>query len=834
MESTDSPLLQHALLLEEAERIARMGTFEWHLATDERVWTPGLWRLFGAEPRPGAPALEEYLSWVHPDDREDQRRLQMDLLGNPRSWESSYRVVKPNGELAYVRTRAVLAKVGASRVVVRGTVQDETMERLADAALRRGERRFRALTSNAPVGIVELDTEGRCVFVNERFCELSGIPMKATAGWGWMGALLPDERETVLADGFKAARGGGELVREHRMIRSDGKLVWISARTAKLCDEAGTVEGYIVTCTDITELKVANRALEEAEARFRSAFDSAPIGMVITGLDGTFEHVNLALCEITGYSREQLEGMTFHSITPPEDVATNDMAVRQMTSGELAVYRTEKRYIHADGHLVPIEISSTVVRDGDGKPLKFLTQIQDITERKLFEGRLQHLADHDSLTGLFNRRRFEEELARELALAERYGASAAVLAIDLDNFKYINDSLGHSIGDQVISRAGEALVGRLRKTDLIARLGGDEFAVILPRVNTAEALRVANALLEAVTSVDLQALGLRGGNVTASVGISVFEPGSAPNAEELLVEADIAMYDAKEAGRARAMVYNAGEERGQRMKARITWADRIREALATDHFVLHAQEIQSLTGDPVPRFELLLRMLSPDGDLIMPASFLQVAERFDLVQEIDAWVIRNAAHILAEQQASGRELVLSVNLSAKSITDPELPALIARALEAEGANPRGLCLEVTETAAIVNVERAKSFAGAVGDLGCELSLDDFGAGFASFYYLKHLSFDVLKIDGEFVRDLTTSQMNKLLVKSVVDIARGLKKRTVAEFVGDQPTLELLREMGVDFAQGFHVGKPQPLEAVGLRSHIENRSRGAKPARSYTG
>jgi diguanylate cyclase (GGDEF)-like protein/PAS domain S-box-containing protein len=953
MESVDSPIFQHALLLEEAERIAGLGTFEWHLASGERIWTPGLWRLFGRAPRPGGPRLEEFLSWVHPDDLEDQRRLQLGLLEDPRSWETAYRVVKPDGEVAYLRTRGLLASADGP-TVIRGTVQDITTERLADKALRRGERRFRTLTSNAPVGIVELDTEGRCVFVNERFCELSGIPQDHTAEWGWMGALRPDERETVLADGFRAARGGGELVREHRMIRTDGKLVWISARTAPLRDESGATEGYIVTCTDITEMKEANRALEEAEARFgnafdeapigmalisppggflrvnselvrmtgysqeqllamnlqelsapdelaetlelirrvlegeartfsverryrrsdgelawvdlsvsvvrdesgplymvaqiedvserrradeavraaearfRSAFDSAPIGMVITDLDGRFEHVNPALCDITGYSREELEDMNFHTITPPEDLVQSDRAVEQMIRGELSVHRTEKRYIHADGHLVPIEISATVVRDADGQPLKFLTQIQDITERKLFEGRLQHLADHDSLTGLFNRRRFEEELERELALAERYGASAAVLAIDIDNFKYINDSLGHSTGDQLIARVGEALVARLRKTDVIARLGGDEFAVILPHADEDEASGVAESLLQAVGSVDLQAIGSRGRNVTASIGISVFEPGSRLSADELLVEADIAMYDAKEAGRARATVYNAGEERGQRMQARITWADRVREALADERFVLHAQEIRSLTGDPVPRFELLLRMLSATGELIPPASFLQVAERFDLIQEIDCWVVQSAARILAAQQAAGRELVLSVNLSAKSITDPEVPLLIARALEEEGADPHGLSIEVTETAAIVNVERAKDFARAVGELGCELSLDDFGSGFASFYYLKHLAFDVLKIDGEFVRDLTTSRMNQLLVRSVVDIARGLDKRTVAEFVGDQPTLEMLRDMGVDFAQGFHVSKPQPLDALGLSSHIESLSSGSKP------
>jgi diguanylate cyclase (GGDEF)-like protein/PAS domain S-box-containing protein len=954
--STDSPILQHALLLEEAEQIARVGSFEWHIPTDESIWTPGLWRIFGLEPRDEGPSGEEFLSWIHPDDREEQRRLQQAMMENPESWQSNYRLVRPNGEIAYMRTRGVLAW-SDGHVVMRGTVQDVTTERHADEALRRGERRFRALTKNAPVGIVELDTEGRCVFVNERFCELSGIPLEKTSGWGWMGALHPDERETVLADGNRAARDGQELVREHRMIRADGKLVWISARTARLRDESGAIEGYIVTCTDITELKEANSALEEAEARFanafeeapigmalvspeggflrvnrelvritaytqeqllemsfkdishpeeldesldlvrrllageiktfnlerrhlrangqfawidvsvsavrddsgplymvaqvedvterrradeavraaearfRSAFDGAPIGMAITSLEGRFEHVNPALCEITGYAREQLEGTSFQSITHAEDVGDNNAAVEQLISGALSVYRTEKRYIHADGHLVPIEISSTLVRDCDGAPLNFLTQIQDITERKLFEGRLQHLADHDSLTGLFNRRRFEEELARELALAERHGNSAALLAIDLDNFKYINDSLGHSIGDELIARVGEALFERLRRTDVLARLGGDEFAVILPHAGEDDASRVAGALLDSVSAVDLQPTGSHKRQVTASIGISIFEPGSGLGAEELLVEADIAMYDAKEAGRGRATVYSASEDRGERMQARITWADRIREGLADDRFVLYAQEIQSLSGDPVPRFELLLRMVSEDGEVILPGSFLHVAERFDLIQEIDAWVVQGAARILAEHQAAGHELALSVNLSAKSITDPNMPAQIARALEDAGADGRGLCIEVTETAAIVNVDRAKSFASAVAALGCELSLDDFGAGFASFYYLKHLSFDVLKIDGEFVRELTTSHMNQLLVKSVVDIARGLGKRTVAEFVGDEPTLEMLRGMGVDFAQGFHVGKPQPLEAAGLLSHIETRSSGSNPARS---
>jgi len=347
--------------------------------------------------------------------------------------------------------------------------------------------------------------------------------------------------------------------------------------------------------------------------------------------------------------------------------------------------------------------------------------------------------------------------------------------------------------------------------------------VILPRIDESTARDVAESLIDAVGSVDLVGLGARGGGkVSASVGIAMFEPEANRTAEELLVEADIAMYDAKEAGRGRTVLYDPEEDREERMLSRMTWADRIREALANDAFVLHAQPVLSLRSDPTPRSELLLRMLGENGDLIPPASFLFIAERFDLVQEIDRWVVSRAVAILAEEQAEGRDVALCVNLSAKSVTDPLLPEYIEHELRSRGADGRGLCFEVTETAAVVNIDRARHFARLVAEMGCEFALDDFGAGFASFYYLKHLAFDLLKIDGEFVTDLTTSRTNQLVVKAVVDIARGLGKRTIAEFVEDAQTLEMLRGMGVDFAQGFHVAKPAPLPLLqAALPHLEN-------------
>ena len=455
------------------------------------------------------------------------------------------------------------------------------------------------------------------------------------------------------------------------------------------------------------------------------------------------------------------------------------------------------------------------MRGVDGEPMYRIDQLQDATERKRFEGQLQYLADHDPLTGLFNRRRFFEELDRELAIAQRYSNDGALLSLDLDHFKYINDSLGHAKGDELLARVAGICRERLRDTDLVARLGGDEFAIILPRAKEQQARDVAEGLLTAVRKEIRLEIGLQARRVTVSIGIAPFWAGDGLTAVELLNEADIAMYDAKEAGRDTISTYDTGQHRQKKMQARLSWAERIRRALENDGFVLHAQPILALNGDQRPRQELLLRLIGEDGDLIPPGVFLYIAERFGLAPDLDRWVVHHAIDLLAEHQRAGSDLCLEVNVSAHSVIDNQLIDLITDRLAATNADPRGLCFELTETAAIINVDRARDFARQLSNLGCEFALDDFGAGFASFYYLKHLQFDYLKIDGEFIKDLPSSHTNQVIVKSVVQMAQGLGKKTIAEFVEDEPTLDLLRDYGVDYAQGYHIAKPAPLEPIAL-------------------
>jgi EAL domain-containing protein (putative c-di-GMP-specific phosphodiesterase class I) len=272
------------------------------------------------------------------------------------------------------------------------------------------------------------------------------------------------------------------------------------------------------------------------------------------------------------------------------------------------------------------------------------------------------------------------------------------------------------------------------------------------------------------------------------------------------------MYDAKEAGRDQACLFDADSSRQLSLQERMTWADEIRAALAEDRFTLYAQPIVPLQGGSTG-YELLVRMVSREGEIVPPGAFLPVAERFDLVQDIDRWVVNRAIELLGERLRVGDDVRFEVNLSAKSLGQADLPAQIARQLAAHDVDPSRLIFEVTETAAIGNLDRAKQFADRLGELGCGFALDDFGAGFASFYYLKHLPFDYLKIDGEFVESLTQSTTNQLVVQSLVTIARGLGKQTIAEYVGDEATVELLREYGVDFAQGFHLGRPRPVAEI---------------------
>lgn len=565
------------------------------------------------------------------------------------------------------------------------------------------------------------------------------------------------------------------------------------------------------------ERELAESALATAEERFRTAFSEAPIGMALIAPDGRHLQVNRALQKITRYSEEQLLRLPSAELTHPDDRRADEMAIAFMLSGQLRVYDVEKRLLNADGESSWVAAHTALIRDKHQRPAYFLTQIEDITARHQYESRLQHMADHDPLTGLLNRRAYERELSEHLASA-RTRQEGAVIVLDLDDFKHVNDTLGHSAGDDLIMRVAKALVQRLRSDDVIARLGGDEFAILLRSGATTQIERVAQSLLSTVRAQRAaRGHGGRERPVTASIGIVPLDGSRTLSADEALTAADLAMYDAKEAGRDRCETYGgpAGSEWQEGNKARIEtrleWVERIRAALDEDRLVLHAQPVVQTATGATTQHELLIRMLDLDGSIIQPGAFLPIAERYGLIREIDRWVAASAIAMLGRERLAGRRPVVEINLSGQSLSDPDLAQHVGDALSAAGVDPRQLIFEVTETAAIGNILAARSCAEQLGELGCRFALDDFGAGFGSFYYLKHLPFDFIKIDGEFVRNCTVDSTDRLVVRAVVELARGMSKLTIAEFVGDQQTLQVLQELGVDYVQGFHLGKPAPLD-----------------------
>jgi diguanylate cyclase (GGDEF)-like protein/PAS domain S-box-containing protein len=643
--------------------------------------------------------------------------------------------------------------------------------------------------------------------------------------------IHPEDVAAVTAALQQAADAGAPFEITYRVRRPDGAQRIMHGRGARADrDEDGRVRRIWGTTQDVTDLHALEAGRREAEARFRTAFEHAPIGISVVALRGDavgqWLSVNPAMGEMLGWPREELIDEPLKSFIHPEDRWISRGSLVGLARGDQERISVECRLLHRDGTVLWTLVTAAAVRDTQGTPRHAVLQVVDITERKHVEGRLQHLADHDPLTGLLNRRRFEAELDRVLAEAERYGRPGALLVLDLDGFKYVNDTLGHRAGDELIARLSTTLRAELRESDVIARLGGDEFGVILPESSSEQAAAVADKLLRAVRRDGVVADDARHARVTASIGMAAFDGGDGLGAEELLVEADIAMYDAKEAGRNRATAHERVETGSGRNVSRLSWLERIRRALDEDRFELHAQPIVALAGDDedeVPAFELLLRMRSDAGDLVPPATFLPIAERFDLIQAIDRWVVARAVRLLRREHADGRPVTLSVNVSGRTMGDAAFAGWLEALLTREPVPAQRLIVEITETAAIVNIESARALAETLRRLGCLLALDDFGAGFASFNYLKHLEFDVLKIDGEFVQGLNENPTDRLVVEAVVAIARGLGTPSLAEFVADSETLDAVRALGVDYAQGFHLGRPAPVEEA-LRAAQRELSR----------
>ena len=521
---------------------------------------------------------------------------------------------------------------------------------------------------------------------------------------------------------------------------------------------------------------------------------------------------------LTGYGREEMQGMPVYNLLTRVHKNSPKDPLAELVAGVREHFEEECELICKDGQTLDIVWHHSRLHGQGHDGAIILSVGMDITARKQAELRLAWLAEHDPLTGLSNRRRFEKELEQAIAASKRYQHSGALLFFDLDQFKYVNDTSGHRAGDQLLQSLGESLPTLLREVDVIGRLGGDEFAVILSRANADEAIQVAKKILAHIRGTEFSS-GERIHKVTASIGIALF-PEHGSDVEDLLARADLAMYQVKDTGRGGWYLLSEDDQSHRRMQERVLWKQRVEKALAEDRFTLYVQPIVSIADRSIRHYEVLLRMLGEDGSIIAPAQFIEVAERSGLINAIDHWVLDKSIQFLAKLRDQGQRETLAVNLSAHAFNDPELVKHLQRLLLETKLEPEQLVFEMTETAALADITAAQRLMGAINDIGCQFALDDFGTGFSSFFYLRQLPFEFIKIDGSFIRNLADRPDDQVLVKAMGEIAIAFGKKAIAEQVEDAEALSLLEQYGIDYAQGYYTGKPMEIARITAQSRPE--------------
>ena len=545
----------------------------------------------------------------------------------------------------------------------------------------------------------------------------------------------------------------------------------------------------------VLRLLTSLRENERLSGDNESIIGAAGEGIMRVDLDRRLNYANPAALEMLGYTSAEVLGRRAHELmhhTRPDGkpYPATECPIRHSLGEGLSQRVSDELFWRKDGSSLPVDYTSAPLRER-GRIVGAVVVFDDVTEQRQLSAQLREQADHDGLTGLCNRRHFVEELADQLSYAQRYGRPGVLLMIDLDDFKLVNDSYGHPVGDRVLCEVGASLTASVRETDVVARIGGDEFAVLLREASEAEGGEVATGLVAAIKAKSDPGVG-------ASIGLASFDGAHGRTADELLIAADVALYEAKDDGGGRGVVYA-----GQTGPA-LTWVKRIREAIEEQRLTVYAQPIVDVTTGRVVREELLVRMLDHDGDRIPPAAFLPTAERFGLIEEIDLVVLEKGIELVRQGRA------VAINVSAHTLGDARYVPMLEAAL-AEGLEPPCFNFELTETAAVANLADVQHFASRLRELGCSLALDDFGTGFSPLVYLKQIHAQYLKIDTQFVRGLGDSPADQQVVRAIVSIAHSFGQETVAEGVEDEATLTRVRELGVDYAQGFHVGRPAPTE-----------------------
>ncbi len=606
-------------------------------------------------------------------------------------------------------------------------------------------------------------------------------------------------------------RSVGVLCLEHR----GGRRSW----TLEEQNFAAALAEMVALALDQHQRRRVEEALFREKERAQVTLESIADGVVTTDVTGRINYINPVAAELTGWAQAQAHGHALQDVVHLFDEATGaplEDVYGQVVGGDGHVCLPQDlRLVHRDGRRdFSIEVSAAPLRDREQRLIGAVLVFHDVTELRGMARLMSYQASHDVLTGLPNRREFEAQVEQALRAAAQEGSRHVLMYLDLDQFKVVNDTCGHVAGDELLKQVGSLLQGSIGQTDLLARLGGDEFGVLLNNRELSAARAVAETMKQVIKEFRF-AWESRMFDLSVSIGVVAVDRHSR-DLGELLSAADAACYVAKDEGRNRVHVYLPDDAVTARRHGEMQWVHRINRAFAENRLHLYYQPIVPLGtgGAEKVSCEVLIRMVDEAGELVPPMAFIPAAERYQMMTGLDQWVVHEVLAALGRGDSALEAFELcSINLSGQSLCDDQFLGHVLGAIVDNDVDPRRLCFEITETAAIANFPRATRLIAELRARGCRFALDDFGSGLSSFAYLKTLAVDFLKIDGEFVRDMAHDPVDYAMVAAINHLGHVMGKKTIAEHVEDQAVVEHLRRLGVDYAQGYAIARPAPLRPV---------------------
>jgi diguanylate cyclase (GGDEF)-like protein/PAS domain S-box-containing protein len=685
--------------------------------------------------------------------------------------------------------------------------------RAAEDALRNSEMKFRGLFESMMEGVYQTSRDGRILVANPAFVNLMGygsaeelyqVPAKALY---W----CPGDRETFV----RRVESEGELRNEEYILRrKDGSMLVVTDSSRVVLDHQGRVTGYEGTLSDITERKKAETAVFQAKERAQVTLQSIGDAVITTDSEGRIDYMNPVAESLTGWENREAQDQLIGKVLTVVDEGTREARespiMRCLREGQTLGLAEHTVLVNRRGQELAIQDSAAPIRDRAGNLIGAVMVFHDVSKERRLHRALHYQASHDALTGLINRREFENRLTAAVEsarLAER--DRHALLYLDLDQFKLVNDTCGHPAGDQLLKQITGVLQSRVRSGDTLARLGGDEFGILLQKCSLDQALRIADTLRQAIR--DFRFIW-QDGVLEVGVSIGIVEiTGETPTVANVMSAADVACYSAKDLGRNRVQLYKPDDvpERHREMH----WVSKLARACDESRFELFYQPIVPIGAggrehEP-EHFELVLRLPDESGAMVTPAEFIPAAERYNVMPSIDRWVVRQALERLVYRSGSGvRPFTIAVNLSGTSLNDERFLEYLITELGSHELAAGAMCFEITETAAIANLGNVVHFMRELKSRGCHFALDDFGSGLSSFLYLKTLPVDYLKIDGQFVENVTRDRVDRSMVEAISQVGRTMGIKTIAERVESAEVLAELGGLGIGYAQGFHIAAPR--------------------------